>query len=540
MLLKASIWAFEVDGIHYRITNNVEPYEVQVISNPNQPYSGDVVIPESVEYEGLLYTVTSIGERAFEYCISLASVTIPNSVTEICSYAFKSCTSLSSITIPKSVESISSFMVFSDCINLTSIVVESSNPKYDSRNNCNAIIETAFNSLHNGCKNTIIPNTVTQIYVNAFHGCTSLTSITIPNSVTKICGGAFSDCTGLTSVFIPKTVTDMMTGNPFIGCTGLTSIVVEPGNPRYDSRNNCNAIIHHYHDAVTHENVVGILTGCQTTVIPNSVKNIYSGAFSGCSSLSSINIPYSVKNIFYNAFARCTGLTTITIPNSVTRIDANAFDGCTGLNDIVCQAITPPSVYYSFGAVSQIPLYVPCGSESAYANADGWKDFESINGADFLINYEAHSDNEEYGSVLVVQQPNCENGSATLQAFPKDGCTFCNWTINGQVASTTNPYSLVVENGMEIVANFSGVGLDEDNENKIAVSPNPTKNFVNIECENMKGITLYTMEGRVLRNYDGLNTNVYALDMLGLSKGIYVLRIETSDGTIINRKIIKE
>ena len=92
---------------------------------------------------------------------------------------------------------------------------------------------------------------------------------------------------------------------------------------------------------------------------------------------------------------------------------------------------------------------------------------------------------------------------------------------------------------MEIVANFSGVGIDEDVENRIAISPNPAKDLVNIECENMKGIKLYTMDGKIARTYE-LNTGAITLDMNGISKGIYVLRIETNAGVVINRKIVKE
>ena len=169
-------------------------------------------------------SVTEIGSSAFEGCTGLTSITIPNSVTEIENSAFSGCTGLTSITIPNSVTSIE-YGAFSGCTGLTSIVVENGNKVYDSRSNCNAIIETATNTLIQGCKTTIIPNSVTSIGSGAFSGCTGLTSVIIPNSVTSIEEGAFSGCTGLTSITIPNSVTSIGWA-AFSGCTGLTSVLI--------------------------------------------------------------------------------------------------------------------------------------------------------------------------------------------------------------------------------------------------------------------------------------------------------------------------
>ena len=182
----------------------------------------NIVIPNSV---------TSIGVTAFQDCIGLTSVTIPDSVTSISEGVFADCKSLTSITIPKSVTSIGddAFLrcrnltsvtipdsvtsiennVFGECVGLTSIKVSKNNKVYDSRNNCNAIIETKTNKLISGCKNTVLPNDITSIGACAFYGCRNLTSITIPNSVTSIGIRAFYGCTGLISVTIPSSVTSI-------------------------------------------------------------------------------------------------------------------------------------------------------------------------------------------------------------------------------------------------------------------------------------------------------------------------------------------
>ena len=208
---------------------------------------------------------------------------------------------MTSVTIPNSVTSIGTG-AFGGCSALESIIVEEGNTIYDSRENCNAIVETATNTLIAGFKNTVIPYSVTSIGDWAFSGCSSLTSVTIPNSITSIGEGAFSYC------------------------DGLESIIVEEGNTICDSRENCNAII----ETATNT----LVYGCKNTVIPNSVTSIGDGAFSFCSGLTSITIPNSVTSIGEAAFQYCTGLTSVTIGNSVTNIGDYAFFGCTGLTSI--------------------------------------------------------------------------------------------------------------------------------------------------------------------------------------------------------------
>ena len=429
----------KVDGIYYDLNNDDKTASVTYMSlgssNNKDAYVGNIIIPESTTYNGTTYSVTSIGNRAFHgcsgltsvtipnfvtsigeyafyYCSGLTSVTIPNSVTSIGYNAFADCSGLTSVTIPNSVTSIGS-SAFSCCSGLTSVTVDKNNGTYDSRDNCNAIIETSTNKLIVGCNNTIIPNSVTSIGDNAFLVCSGLTSVTIPNSVTSIGKYAFYNCSGLTSVTIPNSVTSIGYG-AFGGCSGLTSVTVDKNNGTYDSRDNCNAII----ETSTNK----LIVGCKNTTIPNSVTSIGDRAFEGCSGLTSVTIGNSVTSIGKYAFAGCwgltsvtignsvtsigdyaftdcSGLTSVTIGNSVTSIGYDAFRGCSGLTKLVSLAVEPPIC--GRGAFEKVDkttcqLLVPEESINKYKTADQWKEFLYILGYDGVDDVSVDSQNAVY------------------------------------------------------------------------------------------------------------------------------------------------
>ncbi len=392
LCLSSSVRAynFQSGDLYYNITSNAEPYTAAVTyekqyAKDNYAGISDLVIPETVENEGITYSVTSIRDYAFYQSAGLTSVTIPESVASIGEFAFTNCKALTAITVAPG------------------------NPTYDSRNNCNAIVETGTHTLRVGCSTTVIPESVTSIGDYAFYQCTGLASITIPKSVTSIEKNAFN-CSGLTSVTIPEGVTSIGY-NAFSDCRALTTITVAPGNPTYDSRNNCNAIVE------TGTNTLHI--GCNTTVIPEGVTSIGDDAFYACTGLTSITIPEDVTSIGDYAFAYCTGLTSVTIPEGVTSIGDKAFSHCTGLTSvtipegvasigdmafnsctgietIISYAATPPACgMYTFDQVpAEANVYVPCDAVEAYKSDATWSQFTGIRCIEDIPSAMEHTDAE--------------------------------------------------------------------------------------------------------------------------------------------------
>ena len=353
--------------------------------------------------------VEAIESSTFYNCKSLETINLNKGLKSIGHHAFYNCSSLSSIVIPETVETISTES-FIYCPSLKTIIVDSNNKIYDSRNNCEAIIEITSNALLAGCKNTIIPEGIETIRIGAFQGssiknlyipkdvisiesmafadCSELESIsvnpnntkynsknncnaivdeynyiilgckntTIDDSIFCINQYAFYGCTGLTSVRIPKKL-ELVIQGAFINCSSLESIIVDSENTVLSSGNNSNAIIQISSNS--------LVLGCKNTVIPDGISSIRDNAFDGCKDLKTITIPDSITSIGDFAFRNCKSLTSISIPENVSSIGMFAFHNCSSLVSInIPSRITKiyDNAFYSCSSLSSITL--PEGIES--------------------------------------------------------------------------------------------------------------------------------------------------------------------------------
>lgn len=332
--MTASAYDFTSDGIYYKIITWEEGNSVWVDKGDDY-YEGEVNIPSSANYNGIVYRVTGIDSNAFKDntrlnkvtlpqsieslsstfwgCSGLTEIILPNSLKELGYYTFYNCSNLESISLPNQLETISTY-TFSDCVSLkaivipksvvnitgplfqncpslNSIVVEEGNPKYDSRDYCNAIIEKQTLCLISGCRNTIIPEETKAIGEDAFYGCTKLQSISIPESVMEMGNKAFGRCTGLKTIKLPTSITIIPT-QLFDECSSLESVE-----------------------------------------LPSGLTTIGEYSFFKCSALTSITLPKSVREIGKYAFAY-TPLQSITIPEGITELESDIFKECNNLNKV--------------------------------------------------------------------------------------------------------------------------------------------------------------------------------------------------------------
>lgn len=297
-----------------------------------QDLTTPVVIPSEVIHDGVTYPVTAIGDFAFCWCTDLPAVTIPESVTVIGMNAFYCCYALEEIYIPKNVSLIDED-AFSWARGLTKIVVDPANTTYDSRNNCNAIIETSKNSLIAGCNNTVIPSTVKDIAYYAFSGRT-FTEFTIGEGVETIGESAFMNCRYLKSITLPNT---------------LKSI-------GFWSFGNCIAL--------------------ERVDFSTSLESIGEGGFRNCSELREAVLPNSLKSIETGAFYKA-GIKGLVLGSGITSMAEDAFLYCDSLKEVISLIAEPTAemagtwTFFTKETENRI-LYVPKGTKGTYESFPNW------------------------------------------------------------------------------------------------------------------------------------------------------------------------
>lgn len=407
--------------------------------------------------------IKSINTGAFRSSGKLAEVNIPDGLEIIGADAFRSC-NLQSVYIPASVRSIGG-CAFSRNVNLSSIVVDADNLYYDSRNDCNAIIRKEDNQLLAGCDNTVIPDDVRIIGVEAFKLCKGLTSITLPSSLKYIYGNAFEECTNLTNVVIPAGVKAFKGGKQFLGCTNLRTVTCYMNTPRAISDNGfsdvtfanatlqvrrgcrakymatdywskfANIVEIDAPDYMEGDRLIADVDGVDVAyrVVSEADKTCAIGDFTREEDLSyllpaidqsvtgSFCIPeslngYKVVAVSFAAFFN-TVLTSVTIPQTVTFIDEYAFVNCKDLEVVVSNITNPFEInenvflcynYETGGApsFSSATLYVPEGTKGLYESTPAWNRFANI---------------IEDNDTKVVEPQAADASAASVQCYSLDG-----------------------------------------------------------------------------------------------------------------------
>ena len=503
---------FEVGGIFYSITDATNKtvavtYKGGSSGVYSNEYTGNVVIPESVAYNGNTYSVTSIGVEAFKGCSGLTSIVIPNSVTSIGDDAFYGCSGLTAVyindlsawcnidfenytsnplyyaknlylngelvtdlVIPADVTEIKNF-AFAYSSGLTSVVIG---------NSVTSIGEGAFYH-SSGLTSVTIGNSVISIGIFAFCGCSSLTSVVIGNSVTSIGNSTFRVCSKLTSVVIGNSVTSI--GDfAFDGCSGLTAVYINDlsawcnidfenytSNPLYYAKNlylNGELVT----DLVIPADVTEIKnfafaysSGLTSVVIGNSVTSIGAAAFSGCSGLTSVVIPNSVTSIGNYAFEDCSGLTSVEIPNSVTSIGGGAFSGTAWYNNQPNGVVYAGNVLYKYKGTmpNKTSITIKDGTlgiaGSAFEGCSGLTSIEIPNSVTSIGNA-AFEDCSKLTSI------NIPNSVTSIRSWAFKGCYRLTSVVIGNSVTSIGNYAFYECNNLKTVYNFSNLTFTKGSE----------------------------------------------------------------------------
>lgn len=321
------------------------------------------------------YTVTEIGDNAFNGCNWFTSLSLPNTIRTIGWRAFVGIP-IGQLALPNSVTSIGK-EAFQYC-HLTSVSIPNSVTSIGAYAFCNNPNLTSVE----------IPNSITIIEGSTFYNCTGLTSVSLPNSVTEIRGGAFMNCTSLASIYIPESV-KLMAYGPFEGCSGLKKAefasIESLCNIEFRGENS-NPLSQAHHLFVDGEEVFDLIipetitqigdytflggNHLTSVIIPDSVESIGSGAFAFCNGITSLDIPNSVNAIGNGAFGYCTSLTSVEIPNSLSIISAGLFYECSSLASIrIPNSVSTilPSAFQGCSGLKSIEI--PNSVTTIYASA---------------------------------------------------------------------------------------------------------------------------------------------------------------------------
>ena len=358
--LPCSAYDFMVDGIAYGFVSN-DSTAVQVVPiSKTEYYTGDIVVPATVEHDGKSYNVTAIGMHAFVFCSGMTSIELPSSIKTIEPGAFMNCYGLTSIDLPEGLESIGN-LAFVACENLEKVTIPST---------VQDIGYMAFN-MNTKLRNITIPEGVEVIEYMTFSSCHALKDVVLPQSLKAIGTEAFGSCKQLTQVVIPDAVVEIG-DKAFSNCENLTEITIGKGVKNISS----NA----FNDCARMEVVKWNALECEEN------EGDFQSPFKSHGKMFAVVIGNEVHKIPAQLFNYAVDLKSIDIPASVKEIGNNAFDNCLSLNTIVSRATDPSLISYGSDLESifngmnkeECVVWVPAGTIELYKATMPWSQFEDF------------------------------------------------------------------------------------------------------------------------------------------------------------------
>lgn len=539
-IAKGQNFSYTVPGgqtLCFKIINGsatvTSPYDTTISYNQ----LGNLVIPDSVEYNGITFTVNAIDSNAFALCGGLTSISIPSSITSIGERAFRNANNLARTDYRGSLTQWCMINFGSDNEGFKSKNI-TANPIFYSKNlyiNGEAINTESFSE------------SITEIKGYTFVGLTTLTGeLTFPEGLFTIGTGAFYQCSGLTNVHLPSTLKRMESsvfrecvnvseinlpeGIEHIGnlcfclCSNLESITI-PRSLKYIGEN-C------FQQCSTLHSVVYLSDSCQAGIAKEGL--IYPLFGSACTSLTSLTIGENVKIIPDYTFAFCRQLTEIVIPDSVTSIGKASFQTCERLGSITigknvqtigdsafgwcCQLwriISRPSEPPTYGirtfedVNNNLVVYVTCNSISEYQNNAQWGMFE-IDGK-VMFDLSLSTNNDSMGTVEIIEQATCSNPLATIKAIAYPGYSFSQWSDG----ATDNPRQIALTQDTEITAFFvASNGIPEDNFSSTKVYSHGRD--VIIKTKSCEPVSIFDISGRSISNFEVCNEYKYIMPYSGI------------------------
>ena len=506
----------QIDGIKYDLNKSKNTAAVA-----SGEYSGEIIIPSQVTYQGIIYEVTEIKSSAFART-QITKVTLPSSINTINGWAFEDCTSLNTITFC-GYPTINNY-AFEGCSGLARVYYggtmegwctihftsSESNPMYHAtelyiNNVCvskgtltipDGVTSVGNYTFYNFKRITDVKfpsNSLLSIGNSAFENCVNLTSVTIPNSVTSmkryafqncsklsnailgtglktIEAGCFWRCSSLTNIQIPNSITSIE-NDVFRECTSLENIVIPNsvltlGDQAFESCSKLQNVTLSTNLKQINSEVFISCIALQSILIPNGVKSIGQSAFKSCKALQTITLPNTLETINPSAFSGCFALHTIDMGTGLISIKEDAFSSCGQLTNVTVRATTPPTIESStFPKNSSMVVKVPCKSLDTYKEELYWQDLnlegfgDDCSGTTKKYTVSVSSNNTSMGTVS--GGGTYENGSlVTLTAAPKSGYKFTKWSDG----TTKNPYTFTVTKNVTLTAYFEKESSSSTNE----------------------------------------------------------------------------